>query len=268
MAPKSILKSVANSSQSQESERQQRAREVAIHHANIIQQQKDAENQIFEALEDLIDFPLTEGVTAEKPSPSDIKAFQMLVAPFRPQDFDELILERNLADKCGYVFCPNEPKPETAKGKSRILGKSSVQSLRIVDSNKVTRWCSDECAIRAVHIKVQLNTEPAWLRIETSPTRILPLIGTVDDNADLSGTADLGSNLDQIRSKMDQLALERGEDVPSAKNAIVSNDIVEKAAVDAPDEPSIDGEGMHDMIEGYQPKNAKKHELGDRDWDV
>lgn len=268
MTPKSILKKAANGSQSQESERQQRAREIAIHHANIIQQQKDVENQIFEATEDLIDFPLTEHVTADKPSSSDIQAFQMLVAPFRPQDFDELILERNLADKCGYVFCPNEPRPETAKGKARILGKTSAQTLKIVDANKVTRWCSDECAIRAVHIKVQLNTEPAWLRAETSPTKIVPLTGDVNDNASVSGTEDLGSNLDQLRSKMDQLALERGDDVPSAEKHIISNDIVERTTIRASDAPTVDDESMHAMVEGYQPKNAKKHELGDRDWDV
>jgi len=265
MASKSILKTQGGT---RESEKQQRAREIALHHAQIIQNQKDVENNIFESLEDLIDFPLTEGVSADKPSSSDVQAFQMLVAPFRPKDFDELILERNLADKCGYVFCPNEPRPEAAKGKSRIIGKSSAQTLKIVDSNKVARWCSDDCAIRAVHIKVQLNDEPAWLRVESKPAEIAPLTGDIDENIDASGTNELGSNLDHIQKKMDKLALERGDDIGSDKDRLISDDIVEKPSVQAPSEPTVDDEDMHDFIEGYQPRNVQKHELGDREWDI
>jgi len=267
MAPKSILKTQGGARQTHEAEKQQRARETALRHAQIIQNQKDIENKIFESLEDLIDFPLTDGVTADQPSPSDIQAFQMLIAPFRPKDFDELILERNLADKCGYVFCPNDPRPDTAKGKSRILGKTSVQTLKIVDSDKVARWCSDECAIRAVHIKVQLNDEPAWLRVETKPAEILPLAGDIDDNIDASGTNELGSSLAHIQTKMKSLALERGEGTGSAKVGLVSDDIVEKPSVQPPNAPTVLDEDMHDFVEGYQPRNVQKHELGDREWD-
>lgn len=265
MGPKSILKKPENESGSQDDDKQRRAREIALHHANIIQHQKDVENQIFEALEDLMDFPLTEDVTADQPSSSDVQAFQMLAAPFRPQDFDELILERNLADKCGYVFCPNEPRPDTAKGKSRILGKSSAQTLKIVDANKVTRWCSDECAVRAVHIKVQLNTDPAWLRVDTSPTKIVPLTGDIKGNVDLSGMEHLGSNLDHIREKMDQLALERGDQLPS--KTLLTREVVEKPSVKAPEAPELREEDVHEIIEGHLPNNMQNLELGDRDWD-
>src|SRR2546430_12871895 len=76
-----------------------------------------------------------------------------------PIYFDELIKERNLANKCGYVFCPREPRVDNAKGKSRILGKSSIQNFKIVDADKIAHWCSDDCVLRALHISFQLNEE-------------------------------------------------------------------------------------------------------------
>src|SRR5579871_1100114 len=175
MAPKSILKNSKNETV----DRDTRLREIAIHRANIIQQQKDVENQIFESLEALIDYPLSTNGTAADPSASDVEGFQKLIASFRPNDFDELIKERNLADRCGYVFCPRGPKVDNTKGKSRILGKSSIQHFKIVDTDKIARWCSDDCALRAVHIKFQLSEEPAWLRTKSSSRQIVPLIGDI-----------------------------------------------------------------------------------------
>ncbi len=65
--------------------------EVALHHANIIQHQKDTENEILESLEKLIDYPLSPNTTVESPASSDEAEVRSLLSLFRPSDFDELL---------------------------------------------------------------------------------------------------------------------------------------------------------------------------------
>ena len=252
MAPKSILKKATGDI----TDKDTRLREIAVHHANIIQHQKDVENQIFESLEALIDYPLSTDGTAADPSASDVEGFRTLVAPFRPRDFDELIKERNLADKCGYVFCPLGPRVDDAKGKSRILGKSSIKNFKIVDTDKIARWCSDDCALRAVHIKIQLSEEPAWLRAESSSSNIVPLTGDITTSSSKVSTKNSSAKVEQLRKEMDKLALERGDKASSHSQGLVSSTIIEKASVEAPSAPStseVYDEIAHGMVEGYQP---------------
>jgi hypothetical protein len=267
MAPKSILKNSAN----EIADRDTRLREIAIQRANIIQHQKDVENQIFESLEALIDYPLSANGTAADPSVSDVEGFRILIASFRPRDFDELIKERNLADKCGYVFCPRGPRVDNTKGKSRILGKSSIQNFKIVDTDKIARWCSDDCAFRAVHIKLQLIEEPAWLRAESSSPQIIPLTGDITTASTQVPTKKPNTDVEQLRKDLDILALERGDKVSSHRPGLISSTIIEKASVEAPSPPSISetyDEIAHGMVEGYQPQTGRTRELGEREWDV
>lgn len=260
MAPKSILKKSTNET----ADRDTRLREIAIHRANIIQQQKEVENQIFESLEALIDYPLSANGTSADPSDSDVEGFQTLIASFRPRDFDELIKERNLADKCGYVFCPRGPRVDNAKGKSRILGKSSIQHFKIVDSDKIARWCSDDCALRAVHINFQLNEEPAWLRAQSSSPQIVPLTGDITTVSTQVLAKKPSTDVEQLRKNLDILALERGDKVSSNRPGLVSSTVIEKASVEAPSPPSISeayDEIAHGMVEGYQPQTGSTQEL-------
>jgi len=267
MAPKSILKKSTGETANKDT----RLREIAIHHANIIQHQKDVENQIFESLEALIDYPLSTNGTAADPSASDVEGFRTLVTSFRPRDFDELIKERNLADKCGYVFCPRSPTVDNAKGKSRILGKSSIQNFKIVDADKIARWCSDDCALRAVHISFQLNEEPAWLRSESSSSQIVPLTGDITTTSSQVSAKTHSTNVEQLRKDLKILALERGDKASSNIPSLLSSTIVEKESVEAPSPPSTSekyDEIAHGMVEGYQPQTGRTRELGEREWDV
>jgi hypothetical protein len=267
MAPKSILKK----STGETVDKDTRLREIAIHQANIIQHQKDVENQIFECLEALIDYPLSANGTAADPSASDVERFRTLITSFRSRDFDELIKERNLANKCGYVFCPQEPRVDNAKGKSRILGKSSVQNFKIVDADKIAHWCSDDCALRALHISFQLNEEPAWLRTESNSPQIVPLTGDITTASSQVPAKKHNTNVEQLRKDLEILALERGDKSSSRRPGLVSSTIIEKASVEAPNPPSTSeayDEIAHKMVEGYQPQTGKTRELGEREWDV
>lgn len=135
------------------------AREIALNHAYIIQNQKNLELAILESVELLLDFP-TSNNPASRPSDVDVDEFKKNLVHFRPTDFDDLIEERNIIHKCGYPLCPLPNKLQPTKAKFRILDKGR----RIVEAKQLERFCGDECARRGLWIRVQLNDEPSWLR--------------------------------------------------------------------------------------------------------
>lgn len=138
----------------------EKAREIALYHAHIIQNQKNIELAILESVELLLDFPTTNN-PASHPSDRDVTEFKKNLVHFQPSDYDDLIEERNIVHKCGYPLCPLQNKLQPTKAKFRVLDKGR----RIVETKQLERFCSDECARRGLWIRVQLNEEPAWLRV-------------------------------------------------------------------------------------------------------
>ncbi|KAF8416974.1 Rtr1/RPAP2 family-domain-containing protein [Tirmania nivea] len=136
------------------------AREIALYHAHIIQNQKNLELAILESVELLLDFPTTNN-PASCPSDTDVTELKKNLVHFQPSDFDDLIEERNIVRKCGYPLCPLQNKLQPTKVKFRVLDKGR----RIVETKQLERFCSDECARRGLWIRVQLHEEPSWLRV-------------------------------------------------------------------------------------------------------
>ena len=146
---------------------------IALHHAHNIQARKDTEATILSRIESLIDFPPSDTADASNPSSEDVETFKSSLRPFQPSDYDNLILERNIDGRCGYALCGNEHRKEDSKAKMRILWgpKGSGpggrgKEMKIVPKEKLEMWCSDDCAERALYIRVQLSETPAWERTD------------------------------------------------------------------------------------------------------
>ncbi|KAK2788594.1 hypothetical protein FQN53_003446 [Emmonsiellopsis sp. PD_33] len=144
---------------------------IALHHAHQIQARKDTESLILTHIESLVDYPTNPLSTASAPTPSDVKAFKQALLPFQPSDYDNLILERNIEGRCGYVLCANEHRREDPNAKFRVVwGKKGTgpggrgREMRVVPKEDLEKWCSDECAKRAMYVRVQLVEQPAWER--------------------------------------------------------------------------------------------------------
>lgn len=144
---------------------------VALHHANQIQAHKDAEALILNRILDLISLPSVAEADPASPSPSDAMHLKTSLIPFQPVDYDNLILERNLEGKCGYALCPREHRKEDPKVKFRILwgpkgsgANGRGREMKVVPREKLEMWCSDECAERAMYVRVQLMETPVWER--------------------------------------------------------------------------------------------------------
>ena len=276
MAPKSILKKTASdvAAKPAAKTREERHREIALYHANLIQSQKDVEAAITTSIETLIDFPSSPSSTSAHPATADIEEFTRLIYIFTPSDYDDLIEERRIDHRCGYVFCTNAPKT-TPGGRLKIVGGSSANA-KIVARNKAEAWCSKACAKRALFVKVQLMEEPAWSRRAGSGPELEILTADVESEIASKKEGRLDVEGDDLEGKMRELALERGDGEKPARSAgMVSDVVVERDAVKVPTAPVHDGEEKGDAIEGYVPiGNSKKDAagadegLGDRELNI
>ncbi|CUS08089.1 unnamed protein product [Tuber aestivum] len=149
------------------------ARAIALSHAHSIQIRKVLELSILTSLEQLVDFPLPDSTS------TDLKCH---LRYFQPSDFDSLMEERRICDKCSYPLCPNPPKRLAGGGKSTYaLVNKGKKTMRFVEKEKLERFCSDICARQGLWLRIQLNPEPAWTRAETISD------AQVDDKGAVSG---------------------------------------------------------------------------------
>lgn len=287
--------------QPEEDGKQAEARRIAVQHATIIQQQKDIQDEIFRSLVRLLDFPLVrnnkaaeegdedaDGAADSKPRPggasnpaaSDAAEFKRLVRMFQPTDYDDLIEERNIAGCCGYALCPLPRKRIPNAGTWKMVNKGR-SDFDIVRTAELEKWCSDDCARRALYVKVQLHETGAWERIGLPELRI-DLYGEDDrkqknENKEEDAAAaaapppadeKLAEDIGRLRIEEERkatteesktLAFERGDANRKGKESLIDFDIREKKIIKAPKPPSkeqdSDGEDdVHMLLEGHKPR--------------
>ena len=272
--PRSILKfSLSTVGPSPPAARSQddRNRETAIYHAQLIQQQKEIEALIFASTENLLDLPSFSSADPAHPCSRDSELVKSSLRLFQPSDYDSLIEERNINKQCGYVLCPRPNRLQDTQAKYRILygGGRGPDALKIVERQTLEQWCSDDCGKRALYIKVQLNEEPAWTRSNTIDGTILLLEDIPNYQSGEDGKASQQEHVksldldreEVLATRMRTLAIERADNNASSKILRLAElDIREKtitkdeAFVPAPrptDEVTADSQ---DCIEGYRPQ--------------
>jgi len=275
---KSILKTPTHQHSKQAKE--ERDRETALYHAHLIQQRKDIELEILLSTEKLLDLPTSPTSTSDHPSPEDVTTFKTLLRPFQPSDYDALIHERNINDRCGYTLCLNPPLRDGGKGVFRLLGKSGkAKDFKIVPREETEKWCSEICARRALYVRVQLNETPAWERVAvTADIELMDEVKTEtnrkeDQLAEDLGNLDLGSGLGSSNTQMMDRKM-------SATNNVADISIKEKEVTTPASPPSLDiddlGEKLDSthlsLVEGYRPtfethRQRIRHSNSDSDED-
>jgi len=256
-APKSILKKprypIAKSSTAD------RDREVALYHANLIQERKDIEFTILLSTETLIDFPHSAlPYSSSNPSLSDARTFKTLLRPFQPSDYDALIVERNINNHCGYALCSKPRAKDGKAGKYRIIGKTGkAKDFRVVEKEELEKWCSEECARRALYVRVQLSDSPAWEREAASGAEIKLLnepkpegdqVMKGIEGLDLSTCARPGEAQDKKQDAAN-LALDRVDKGHAASNDLVSAKVQEKGVQRPAEAPTLDLKDLRDRLD-------------------
>ncbi|KAM0346630.1 hypothetical protein ACHAPU_005342 [Fusarium lateritium] len=251
--PKGILKKPKSIK-----ERDTDPREIAIEHAKIIEHRKELEAEILDNLVILSEYPLVRepSYNASNPSPSDIADFKAHVRLFQPSDYDDLIIERNVNGLCGYTLCAR-PRRNTGPG-----GEWKITNGNIMKREDLEKWCSKQCARRALYVKVQLNETAAWERAGIPDIEIDLLDDDKSKETDVDRAArELGKlKLEEQRQTARDtaaLALERGE--PSVTRSMNKKIVVTLNEKDAQapsatsDNPEV-YDDEHLLVEGYKTK--------------
>jgi hypothetical protein len=285
MPPKSILKKTAPPASAPAAAKAPNPRhlQVALHHANVLEQRKRVEAEVLDSILALMDYPTAAEADARRPSAADARFFRDAVVPFQPSDYDALIEERNITDKCGYALCPRPTKKARSTARKQFV--DTQHGVEIVDRKTLEVWCSDDCARRALYVKVQLSEEPVWMRqgehggsvelmVENADEHehVLPL--RLREGAAAAPAAADENDVDEAWAARDDamqdLALERGEkpgQVGRAGNDLVKDQITERMPAAAPQPPSLLQTSEHTMaIEGHVPRINRK-DLDDDDED-
>ncbi|KAG0640620.1 Rtr1/RPAP2 family-domain-containing protein [Tuber brumale] len=178
VAGSTIVSTGPPTSQSKPLPTPEEARAIALSHAHSIQIRKVIELSILTSLEQLVDFPLPDSTS------TDLKCH---LRYFQSSDFDSLMEERGICDKCSYPLCPNPRKRLAGGGKSAYaLVDKGKKTMRFVEKEKLEQFCSDICARQGLWLRVQLSTEPAWTRAEIISDVQVDEKGTVS-GLDLTG---------------------------------------------------------------------------------
>ncbi|KAF2999804.1 hypothetical protein E8E13_006432 [Curvularia kusanoi] len=278
MPPKSILKKTGPPmTQRNGKPVNQRHLDVAIHHANILEDRKAVEMQVLDSVMTLMEYPSSDNADPKRPSPADVRVFQDAMVAFQPADYDCLIEERNIMGKCGYAMCPKPKMKARSTAKKQFV--DTDEGVQIVDRKTLEVWCSDDCAKRALYVKVQLNEEPAWLRMggasekvelmvdnaqelrASLPLRVKPQAASNAKKTEKEKEEeDVESAWAALDSAKAELALERGEKpgaVSKANNSLVQDTITEHVSSHAPPQPPTLPAGSTMAIEGHVPRQDR-----------
>lgn len=292
MQPKSILKktTVAANPPPGAKPVNQRHLQVAVHHANVLEERKRVEAEVLNSIMTLMDYPSAPDADPKRPSAADAQYFRDAMVSFQPSDYDALIEERNIGDRCGYALCPKpKQKARSTANKQFVNTENGVQ---IVDRKVLEVWCSDDCARRALYVKVQLSEEPAWMRqggygdieLMADNTEERPKALPLRLKQDVAKSAPVKQEDDDIadawaaqKEAMEDLARERGEkkgQVSKSNKSLVQDQITERTSSAAPPQPPSHSQpSEHTMaIEGHVPKINQKEKDDDdeedpHDWD-
>ncbi|KAI0840853.1 Rtr1/RPAP2 family-domain-containing protein [Hypoxylon sp. FL0890] len=268
------------------SSRKPTAREVAIQQALVIQQQRELEDRIQDSIIELARLPLAPSPSssssnttttlptydASNPSPTDADSFRAQVRLFQPSDYEDLIIERNTLGKCGYTLCP-KPRIKLGKGgEYKIIGWGT-RDFNIVPRKELERWCSQQCARRAMYVKVQLLETAAAERAGIPSIKIELLDEPKQVKRDDEAVKRVAKELQDLEIDKEEkaardagiLALERGDAKERPATKPVTLTIREKSVTTAAQEPSLDNDGEdHLVLEGYKTTfDPKTHDEQD-----
>ncbi|KAI0132341.1 Rtr1/RPAP2 family-domain-containing protein [Xylariales sp. AK1849] len=268
--PKSILKPPSTTLAADKAAKAQaeaKAREVAVQHAHIIHHRQGVEDQVTDTIVALSKYPLVREspYSVTNPSPSDATAVKSGIRLFQPSDYDDLIDERNCNGLCGYALCPSPRIKLQGGGEWKIVGYGT-KDFNIVPKKEIEKWCSTACARRAMYVKVQLNETAAWERagiksilidLYEEPDQKQGKNDDVDD-----ATRRLAKELEALNIEAQkkavkdarELALERGDTGDKKKQRSVDVTIQENTVTGSAEEPFLDKDNGHLVLDGYKTK--------------
>jgi hypothetical protein len=235
-------------------------RDIAIHHAQILQHRKDLEAQILDSLILLSEYPPPAhrgpSFSASDPAPADVAAFKHHIRLFQPSDYDDLLIERNCNDLCAYTLCARPRRHMGPGGEWKILPSGDI-----VRRKDLEMWCSQACARRALYVKVQLNETAAWERagVPDIEIELLQEQKPAESEADRAARELARLQLEDNRQAAENaaaLAQERGDPVTRLSEGLVNVTLKEKEVKPLNVANVTFDTDDHRQVEGHRIKHA------------
>ena len=254
-------------------------------HVYNLEHQKSMRNNVLDLIVDVVDLPSKPDSDPAHPLASDAALFKRGLHLFQPSDFDDVVLERNIYDRCGYGLCPRPNLKVGGSSQNRIIwGKRSGPAFTIVPKADLEKWCSKECEERALFVRIQLGKEPAWMREE--PIGDIKLLdesrqgniaadlansmGALNIGSTMPATPDIANDLrklalersgkhserEQAAERLKVLSLERGEQYDSSR-VEAGMEIVERGNTQVTSKPPQLTHRDAGTVEGYRPRKVR-----------
>lgn len=163
-----------------------RRRATAIRYALAIEEQKKLKSRVLDLVLEAYGLPGQPVSSPAEASSNDVQLFKTCLSLFQPSDFDDLVRERNIDDRCGYALCSN-PNQKITHGGNKVWNGKGGPEFRVVPRSELEKWCSSECEQRAAFGRFQLSDEPAWLRGSQNESDHIKLM---DEVVESDGLAD------------------------------------------------------------------------------
>jgi hypothetical protein len=233
-------------------ERNPKHLETALFHAKKIEEQKVLEFQILDDLEKLIDYPKNPDTTADSPQPDDIENVTSLLQLFRLGDYDDLIEERRIDNKCCYILCPKPPsRPKDVSGR-KILFKNNGD-IYTMPADKYYVWCSPECSKRSDYLRSQIERADSWSRALKHYEFV---VGDLNDRKTMKYDPQKAAAVETLSNQMAGMGIKDDSDSKNSQpiDKLMSDMVIEKTPANPPTVPEADiYQNNHDIIEGYRP---------------
>lgn len=253
---------------------------TALHYARNIQYPKRMQEKVPDLIINAIDLPSNPNAISARPTASDAALFKKALTVFQPKDVDDMVLERNIYEKCGYALCPRPNLTQTPELRDRVFrSMKKERKFKVNTKEELEKWCSGECAERALFVRLQLGTEPAWVR--TDPVEDIMLLeeserhvsahGLVSPIQDLAlkerrpvdiatGLRNLVLNQGKksvIQDRMQALSTERGRNGSTGiSDEVTLTSIKERNTMSTPSAPQ-NFRGENDIVEGHKLKSVR-----------
>lgn len=257
---------------------QDQQRATALRYARSIQYHRNTQEKVLDLIINTVDLPSHPNADPSRPAASDVSLFKEALILFQPKDIDDMVLERNIYEKCGYAMCPRPNLKQNGALRDQSFQSMKYRKFRLNKKEELEKWCSVECAERALFVRLQVGTEPAWLR--STPVEEIVLLdergrnGEAEDLVSMmqdlalkeSHPIDLASSLQKlaldqskrssVQERMLALSTERGENQTNHMSSSIVTGIKEKdlqSTTFAPQNPPF----ASDMLEGYKPSDVR-----------
>ncbi|KAL9112965.1 MAG: hypothetical protein Q9227_002830 [Pyrenula ochraceoflavens] len=229
--------------------------------ARRLQEVAQIQDQVLDAVIKVVDLPSKPNIDPLESLDDDLKTVRQNLSLFRPNDFDDMVRERNIYEKCGYCLCSKSVETVNADPAHRILwAKKGGRDLEVTSSN-TEKWCSRRCERLALFIKKQLSDEAAWERRAAKKLIDVPQLSKASNKSVYDIVK--GNDSHVVAQRLEELSLERGDKSPlKGENMQIFENPGGGTKIEPPQITSSNG------IEGYHPRDRAGSEESHDDQDI